>query len=196
MTITIILLIIIALGFIIYKNYSAGKLSDLNDSKKTEIIVKNFMSKMIYLSNESAQISLKVMKDLSITDAKYRIFAANVVDRDSFKIDQMKGLYTQYLGDDYSTASSTYKNIMKNMADLKGDDLSKVYVKEMIKHHDKAINIAKDYIKLIDKIQKSNSHTENGLTITSSNPIMNDSYSIAVDIINNYQKDIEELKKN
>jgi hypothetical protein len=106
----------------------------------------------------------------------------------------MKGLYVQYLGGEYNAASSAYKNIMKDLTNLKGDALAKDYVKEMIKHHNKTIGDAKDYIKKIDKIKKASSKTENGLTITTSHPAIDDSYNFAVEIVKNYQSDIDTMK--
>lgn len=194
MTITITLLVLIALGFILYKNYSDNKLTNIDDPKNTATMVKNFLDKMIPQNNESAQTSVKVMTDLDITEAKFRILAANIADRDSFRVAQMKGLYVQYLGNEYDVASSTYRNMMKDMTTLRGDALAKEYVKEMIKHHNRTIDDANDYIKLIDKIRKESSNTENGLTVTTSHPAIDDSYDFALQIIKDYQSDIDTMK--
>lgn len=194
MIITITLLVLIALGFILYKNYSDKKLTNIDDSKNTAAMVKNLLDKMIPQNDESAQISTKVMSDLDITESKFRILSANIADRDSFRVSQMKGLYIQYLGGEYNIASSTYKNVMKDMTDIKGDILAKAYVKEMINHHNKTISDAKDYIKLIDKVRKASSNTQDGLTVTTSHPAIDDSYNFAVEIIKDYQADIDTMK--
>lgn len=182
----------IALGFILYNNYSNKELADGVDSKNTTIIVKTFLNKMIPQQIESAQLSNIVMRDLDITEPKYRILAANISDRDSFRVEQMKGLYMTHLGGVYG--SDVYKPIMKDMSEIKGDVLAKSYIKEMIKHHKKAIDDAKDYIKIINKVKKANSNTEDGFTITTSHPAIDDSYDLAVEIVKQYEKDIEEMK--
>jgi hypothetical protein len=64
----------------------------------------------------------------------------------------------------------------------------------MINHHNKTISDAKDYIKLIDKVRKASSNTQDGLTVTTSHPAIDDSYNFAVEIIKDYQADIDTMK--
>ncbi len=205
LTITIILLILIAVGFTIYKSYSDGSFMK-KDEKDTAIIVKNFINMMIPHHQEAVTSSMKVMNDLEISEPKLRIFAANVVDIQSFEISKMKNIYGQYLGVEYIPTMSMdmsmdgkntdghYKHMMSDTTNLKGDKLAKTYTKDMIKHHEMAIKEAKDFIKAIDKAKKSSSNTENGLTITNSHPAVDETYQIAKDIIESQTKEIEMLK--
>ncbi len=205
LTITITLLILIAVGFTIYKSYSDGSFMK-KDEKDTAIIVKKFINMMIPHHQEAVTSSMKVMNDLEISEPKLRIFAANVVDIQSFEISKMKNIHEQYLGGEYIPTMSMdmsmdgkntdghYKHMMSDTTNLKGDELAKTYTKDMIKHHKKAIEEAKDFIKAIDKAKKSSSNTENGLTITNSHPAVDETYQIAKDIIESQTKEIEILK--
>lgn len=203
LTITITLLILIAIGFTVYKSYTDGSFMK-KDEKDTAVIVKNFINMMIPHHEEAVESSLKVMNDLAITEPKIRIFAANVVDTQSFEISKMKNIYGLYLGSEYISAlkidttgkskDEHYEHMMTDTTNLKGDDLAKSYTKDMIKHHEMAIKEAKDFIKTIDKVNKSNSNTENGLTVSNSHPAVDETYQIAKDIIETQTKEIAEMK--
>jgi uncharacterized protein (DUF305 family) len=162
--------------------------------KDTAIVVKDFINMMIPHHEEAITSSLKVMNDLGITEPKVRIFAANVVDTQSFEVSKMKNIYSLYLGGEYSTSTNKASHMMSDVTTLKGDELAKSYTKDMIKHHEKAVEEAKDFIKLIDKIRKSDSTTKDGLTITNSHPAVDDTYQIAKDIVESQEKEIALLK--
>ncbi len=178
--------------FIVYKNKS--NIIDINDEKNTAVIVKDFLNKMIPHHEEAIKSSLKVMNDLDITNPKVRILSANIVDTQSFEVAQMKNIYREYLGGEYNYSSSSYHDMMTDITNIKGDELAKVYAKDMIKHHDMAIKEAKKYIKLIDKVKKSNAKTENGLTITNSHPAIDLTYDLAKKIVETQEKEILEIK--
>ena len=191
--ITIILLILIALGFIVYKNYSSKTIS-IDDEKNTATVVKNFLNKMIPHHEEAIKISSQVMNDRDITEAKVRILAANIVDNQSFEISKMKNIYSEFLGSDYALSTSTYKNMIGDLSKLKGDELAKAYIKNMIKHHKEAVSEAKEYVRLIDKIRKAGSTTKDGLTVSNSHPAIDMSYDLAKGIIDSQEKEITVLK--
>lgn len=203
LTITITLLILIAVGFTVYKSYTDGSFMK-KDEKDTAVVVKNFINMMIPHHQEAIDSSLKVMNDLEITEPKVRIFAANVVDIQSFEISKMKNIHEQYLGGEYiptmkmdmggKSKDDHYEHMMTDTTNLKGDELAKTYTKDMIKHHEMAIEEAEDFIKTIDKVNKKNSNSENGLTITNSHPAVDETYQIAKDIIQSQTKEIEMLK--
>lgn len=203
LTITITLLILIAVGFTVYKSYTDGSFMK-KDEKDTAVIVKKFINMMIPHHEEAIDSSLKVMNDLEITEPKVRIFAANVVDMQSFEVSKMKNIYEQYLGGEYMStmtmnadgknSDENYEHMMSDTTNLKGDELAKTYTKDMIKHHEMAIKEAKDFIKTIDKVNKTNSSSENGLTITNSHPAVDETYQIAKDIIESQTKEVEMLK--
>lgn len=203
LTITITLLILIAIGFIVYKSYTDGSFMK-KDEKDTAVIVKNFINMMIPHHEEAVESSLKVMNDLAITEPKIRVFAANVVDTQSFEVSKMKNIYGQYLGGEYAATvtigangksdNEHYEHMMTDVTNLKGDELAKTYTKDMIKHHEMAIKEAQDFIKTIDKVNKSNSNTENGLTVSNSHPAVDETYQIAKDIIETQTKEIAEMK--
>lgn len=203
LTITITLLILIAIGFTVYKSYTDGSFMK-KEEKDTSVVVKNFINMMIPHHEEAVTSSMKVMNDLEITEPKVRIFAANVVDMQSFEISKMKNIHEQYLGGEYISTMTMdmdgkindehYEHMMSDVTNLKGDELAKTYAKDMIKHHEMAIKEAKDFIKTIDKVNKANSSSENGLTIINSHPAVDDTYQIAKDIIESQTKEIEVLK--
>jgi uncharacterized protein (DUF305 family) len=205
LTITITLLILIAIGFTVYKSYTDGSFMK-KDEKDTAVMVKNFINMMIPHHEEAITSSMKVMNDLGITESKVRIFAANVVDAQTFEISKMKNIHAQYLGSGYvstltiplvdeaKSKDGHYEHMMTDVTNLKGDELAKTYTKDMIKHHEMAIKEAKDFIKTIDKINKSNSNTENGLTILNSHPAVDEAYQIAKDIILTQTEEIVEMK--
>jgi uncharacterized protein (DUF305 family) len=193
LTITITLLILIAIGFTVYKGYTDGSFMK-SKQKDTAIVVKDFINMMIPHHEEAITSSLKVMNDLGITEPKVRIFAANVVDTQSFEVSKMKNIYSLYLGGEYSTSTDKDSHMMSDVTTLKGNELAKSYTKDMIKHHEKAVEEAKDFIKLIDKIRKSDSTTKDGLTITNSHPAVDDTYQIAKDIVESQEKEIALLK--
>jgi uncharacterized protein (DUF305 family) len=159
---------------------------------------------MRYHHEEAVTSSLKVMNDLEITEPKFRIFAANVVDTQSFEIAKMKNIYSQYLGSEYMStmimgvdgkvSDEHYDHMMTDTKDLKGDALAEIYTKDMIKHHEIAIEEAEEFIKTIDKVNKKNSTTENGLTISNSHPAVDETYQIAKDIIETQTKEVVLLK--
>jgi uncharacterized protein (DUF305 family) len=171
------------------------------DEKDTAVIVKNFINMMIPHHQEAIDSSLKVMNDLEITEPKVRIFAANVVDMQSFEVSKMKNIYGQYLGGEYMSTMTMgvdgkntdehYKHMMSDTTNLKGDELAKTYTKDMIKHHEMAIEEAQDFIKTIDKVKKTDSNTKDGLTIINSHPAVDETYQIAKDIIESQTKEIE-----
>lgn len=206
MIITIILFVLITLAVVLYRSMSDDTFKDVADEKNTALVVKSFLDKMIPHHQEAVDSSLKVMNDLDITEPKVRIFAANVVDNQSFEISRMKNIYQEYLGQEYAqsltldmdnkeeTHSDDYHNMMSDMSALKGDELAKVYTKDMIKHHKAAIKMAEDYIKVIDKINKSNSTSEGGLVITNTHPSIDATYEMAKQIIGTQAKEIELLK--
>jgi uncharacterized protein (DUF305 family) len=191
LTITIIVLALIALAVIMYSNLSKNRF-DLNNEGDTSAMVKSFIDQMIPHHQEAVLSSLKVMNDLEITEPKVRIFAANVVDTQTFEIQKMKNVYTEYYKQEYEEAAPMTH--MMNTEGLKGDELAKQYTKDMIKHHEAAVDMAKDYIKMIDKVKKASSVTQDGLTITNTHPAIDDTYALAKQIVDTQTKEIEVLK--
>ena len=197
MIITIILFVLIALAVVLTRNMSTGTFKDVADETNTAVLVKSFLDKMIPHHEMAIDESLKVMNDKDITESNVRIFAANIADTQSFEIERMKTLYMEYLGSEYipTVIIEAKKMDMEEMpADLKGDELAKDYTKRMIAHHEEAVTIAKDYVKLIDKVRKESEKSENGLTVSNNHPAIDLSYEIAQEIIVTQEKEIEQLK--
>ncbi len=196
--ITIIVFILVILGVTLYVNRNNDSFADVANETNTAVIVKSFIDKMIPHHEEAITSSLKVMNDLDITEPKVRIFAANVVDTQSFEIERMKNIYTEYLGVEYVPAiildSKMSKHSMDKTEGLKGDVLAKVYTDQMIKHHDGAVKMAQDYMKLIDKVKKASEKTENGLTVSNNHPAIESTYELAKQIIEMQEKEIVQLK--
>ena len=176
---------------------------DVANETDTAVIVKSFLDKMIPHHQEAVDSSLKVMNDLEITDPQVRIFAANMVDTQSFEISKMESMYREYLGSEYTqtisldakgTGEDHYQHMMSDTSGLKGDELAKSYAKDMIKHHEAAIEMAQDYMKLIEKVKSYDSTTSNGLTITNTHPAIEESYELAKQIIDAQTKEIGMMK--
>ncbi len=205
MIITITLFVLVVLAVLLYRNMSDSTFKDVANETNTAVIVKSFLDKMIPHHQEAVDSSLKVMNDLDITEAKVRIFAANVVDTQSFEISKMENIYTEYLGQSYAQtitmdvdtkdgSTTEYHAMMNDMSALVGDELAKVYAKDMIKHHEGAVRMAEDYIEVIDKVNKSNSTKSEGLVITNTHPSIDATYELAKQIIDTQTKEIELLK--
>ena len=201
--ITITFFILIALTVIFYATKSDDTFKDVANATDTAFIVKSFLNKMIPHHQEAVDLSLKVMNDLEITEPKIRIFAANVVDTQSFEISKMENIYREYLGGEYAPTISVdasgkskdqYQHMMGSADGLKGDELAKSYTKDLIKHHESAVKMSKDYIKLIDKVRSYDSTKENGLIVTNSHPAIDDSYELAKQIIDTQTKEIDIMK--
>ena len=188
MIITITLLVLITLGFIGYKS-DWFNMEEKN--RDTSIVVRDFLDMMIPHHEEAVNISRPIMNDLSITEPKVRILAANIVDTQTFEMEKMRNIYIEFLGGSYT---STTTHSMDDTKDLKGDDLAKAYVENMIKHHKDAIKVAEKYIKLIDKIRKESSTESNGLIITNSHPSIDMTYDIAKGIIQDQKTEIEVME--
>ena len=190
MIITITLLVLIVLGFILYKN---GVFVN-NKDKDTSVFVRDFIEMMIPHHEEAVKTSLVVMNDLDITEPKIRILAANIVDNQSFEINQMKNIYAEYLGGEYMMSSSTQNHMMRDYTNMKGDDLAKAYIEDMIKHHEEAVKVSEKYVKLIDRVRKESSTSGDGLIITNSHPSIDMTYDMAKDIIESQAKEIESME--
>jgi uncharacterized protein (DUF305 family) len=198
MIITITLFVLIALGFIMYRSLSEGKFEKMAKNKDASALVKAFINDMIPHHQEAVDSSLKIMNDLDITDPKVRIFAANVVDIQSFEISRMENIYREYLGGEYSSAAMTDgKDDHSNLAPstgLKGDELAKSYAKMMIRHHQDAIDMAQDYIKAVDMLNKGQGGSKDGLIVTNSHPAIDGTYELAKQIVDSQAKEIEVMK--
>lgn len=194
--ITIIVLVLVILGTILYRMASNNRYASMGEAGNTAVVVQGFLDDMIPHHQEAVDSSLKVMNDLDITNGQVRIFAANVVDNQSFEISRMENIYRELLLKEYiPTVMVDAHATTSTESDLKGDELAKSYTKEMIKHHKKAIDMAGDYVKLIDKIKKATSHTENGLTVTNSHPAIDATYEMAKQIVDTQTKEIEVMKE-
>ncbi len=187
---TIILFVLIAVGFVIYNTKNDGPTAA--DPQNTAIVVTEFINEMIPHHEAAVKASLKVMNDKDIAESKVRIFAANIVDTQTFEIERMKTVQREYLGSDYTGTSTSHH--MDSLENLTGDELAKAYARSMVDHHEDAIDAAKDYIKKIDRIKKATTNTENGLTVTNSHPAIDDTYDLAKQIIETQEKEIAELK--
>lgn len=180
----------ITIGFILYKN---NTFTSNNQPEDTSVVVREYLEMMIPHHEEAVKVSTPIMNDLSITEPKVRILAANIVDNQSFEMVQMRNLYIEFLGG-YYTATTTYHTITKDLSVLKGDELAKVYLNEMIKHHKEAIKVSQKYMKKIEKVRKASSYTENGLTVMNTHPSLDITYDIAKKLIEDQEKEIELIK--
>ncbi len=190
--ITISILILIALGFIAYKT----DLFNMNNSKDvdTSAIIKDYLGRHIENADDAVMISKTIMNDLDITNAKVRVLAADIVDTQSFDISRMNNIHTLYLGSEY-IPSTTTENIFSKLEGKKGDDLAKLYVKKMIKHHKMNIDLSKDFIKKIDAYREANSSSQGDLVISNSHPSIDESYDLAKSIMDRSQKEIVTLEE-
>ena len=189
--ITISILILIAFVFIGYKTDMFGLIT--KDNSDYSLIVKDYLGKMIDHEQLAVMASTPIMNNLDIKEARVRVMAANTVDVHSFDIAKMNNIYSQYLGGAYMISTST-ENIFSNLAELKGDELGKMYIKDLIKHNERSIKISETFIKKIEKYKNANAVKQDGIVITSSHPAIDESYDLAKSIIDSKKKEIELMK--
>jgi uncharacterized protein (DUF305 family) len=77
--------------------------------------------------------------------------------------------------------------MMTNTTGLVGDARAKVYLKDMIAHHEAAIESAEKTRKLIEKIEKAHSTSDGVITVMNSHP--------GIDATLIFTKHIEEVQK-
>ncbi len=171
---------------------SDNTFKDVSGETDAALIAKSFIDKMIPHHEGAVASSLIVMNDLGITESKVRVLAANIVDSQTFEIAKMKSMYAEYLGSEYP--ASTTHHTMSAIDGLKGDVLGRAYATAMITHHEDAIKMSKDYIKLVDKFKKDSEVKEEGLTVSNNHPALELTYELAKQIIDTQEKEIEQMK--
>lgn len=159
-----------------------------------EDAVKNFLEMMIPHHSEAVEFSKVIMMDREITNPEVRIFAARIADAQEFEIAQMEGWYQEWFKTEYVFDPSIYKPMMSDSKETTGDVRARVYLKDMIAHHQHAIDSAQDTREQIDSLMKNFSKSDGTITITNSHPGIDTTVMYAKHVEEAQQKEIEEMK--
>lgn len=76
-------------------------------------------------------------------------FAQKVIDAQQAEIQEMKGWYRNWYGDDFK-ANANYLPMMEDLTKLEGEELDQTYSKGMIAHHEGAISMAEQALKFAE----------------------------------------------
>lgn len=101
---------------------------------------KTFLEKMIDHHDEAVRISTTVY--LRSSDADIQDFTQKVIATQSKEISDMRSWYKDWYGTEY-TPSNSHDMMRKDLLELRGKDLDKAYVEDMIIHHEAAVIMAK-----------------------------------------------------
>lgn len=101
---------------------------------------KEFLAGMIPHHQEAVDTANEVLERGGSTEG-IRTLAANIITAQETEIALMKGWYLEWYGEDYQT-SETYEPMMRELAQLSGAELDKVFLEDMVMHHMGAIMMA------------------------------------------------------
>ncbi len=193
--------IIIALAvFFIYMGMRHSSVLDNTTVKidSSDAAVKVFLEEMIPHHQEAVDTSRFVMNDKDITNPQIRLLAGRIADKQEFEISQMKSWYYDWFGIEY-TASSTllktpYEPMMGDMTKLKGDNLARAYLQNMIIHHEHAVMTASEVRMFIESAEKKNGVSDGQISIVNSHPGIDQTLIFTKQIETDQTKEIEEMK--
>jgi len=194
------LVVVLAVFFM----FSGMRHSSLLDKTTTEIkdsdaAVKVFLEEMIPHHQEAVDTSLLTMNDADITNPEIRTFAARVYDKQSFEIAQMKTWYLDWFGVEYGATTTLlqapYEPMMGDLTQVKGDNLGKAYLQNMITHHKHAIATAQEIRAFIQKTEEENSTSDGQIRVYNSHPGIDQALIFTKQIEVDQSKEVEEMKK-
>ncbi len=121
-----------------------GMAMSMSDSVKDD---QSFIENMIPHHVEAVTSSKEILA--STTDLELKTFAQNTIDTQTKEIDEMKTWYKDWFGKEY-VPNNSYQAMMGGMKGKTGIELDKEYIKDMVSHHQGAIEMA-NKIKTITK---------------------------------------------
>ncbi len=157
--------------------------------------VKSFLEMMIPHHEEAVGTAKVIMMDSSITVPEVRLLAARIADAQEFEIVQMEGWYQEWFGTEYVFDPSMYNPMMSDTTKVISDARAKVWLKDMIKHHEHAIDMANETQKLITDLQKKDTTTDGTLSITTTHPGIDTTLLFAEKVKTEQTREIAEMKE-
>lgn len=157
--------------------------------------VKNYLDMMIPHHMEAVQTSKVIMMDSEITNPEVRLLAARIADAQEFEITQMEGWYQEWTKTPYQFNPAMYKSMMSNPGDATGDLRAKIYLKDMIKHHEHAVEMSKEAREQIAELVEQSGTTDGTLTVANSHVGVDMTLLFAQHVEDTQKKEIEEMKE-
>lgn len=106
---------------------------------------RQFISQMIPHHEEAVTTSEIVVNNS--TNTELTAFATEVISVQTREIEQMKQWHKQWFGEEFSWYSA-YTSMMGDLTKLQGTELEKAYIEGMISHHNGAIEMAEQILKI------------------------------------------------
>jgi uncharacterized protein (DUF305 family) len=108
---------------------------------------RDFLSGMIPHHQEAVDTSRIILAQGGTTEA-IRALAEDIIRVQTEEIDLLKSWYEEWYGEAY-TDDGRYEPMMRQLVDLSGAELDRVYLEDMIVHHEGAIIMAEDVVPYI-----------------------------------------------
>jgi hypothetical protein len=190
-SIAIIILLIAGGSYYMFGHGLLSKKPMLYGTDVPDGIVKGFLERTIPHNIESVEASKKIMVDVDITIPEVRLLAARIADAQEFEIGQMRGWYTEWFG--IPVPLFLYKPTFTPITGT-GDEVAKVYLKDMIRHYQDDVDEAMKARAYIEVMQKKNSSSDGQLTITNSHPGIDTTLIFTETLEEKRQKDIGDMQ--
>jgi uncharacterized protein (DUF305 family) len=108
----------------------------------------DFFTEMIPHHQEAVDSSRYMVTNT--TDPEIRTFAQGIVDNQTKEIWTMMGYYQTWY-DKQFTGSSHYMQMMPDLSKYEGNDLNRIYLEHMIDHHQAAVDMSKNVLRVSKK---------------------------------------------
>lgn len=117
-----------------------GNMGSMDHSVMMVSSEKEFIAGMIPHHQEAVNTAREVLERGGTTEG-IRTLATNIISDQEKEITAMKQWYRDWYGEEYKD-SGTYQPMMRELKDLSGAELDKVFLEDMIMHHMGAIMMA------------------------------------------------------
>lgn len=192
---TAIIALVVIIILVIASRMMFGNSHDMMTASTPEESVKNYLDMMIPHHSEAVETSKVIMMDSTISNPEVRLLAARIADAQEFEIAQMEGWYRDLFKMDYEFDPSMYTPMMSNPGDATGDERAKIYLKDMIAHHEHAIEMSRETREQIEDLMKSHSATDGTLTVVNTHEGIEMTVQFAKRVEEAQQKEIEQMKE-
>ncbi len=143
---------------------------------------------------EAVQTSKVIMMDADITNPEVRLLAARIADTQEFEITQMEGWYLEWFKTPYEFNPAMFNSMMSDPKGAVGDERAKIYLKDMVKHHEHAIEMAQEAREVIADLMEDFTKSDGSLTVTNTHPGIETTIAFTEQIEKNQQVEIEQIK--
>jgi len=134
--------------------------SGMNHSQHLAMIhsERDFLEHMIPHHNEAVETA-RIIKEKGGTLRPIKELAEAIEVGQAKEIEEMKAWYLAWYGTPYED-NGMYQPMMRNLNDLSGVELDKVFLEDMISHHEMAVVVAMKTLELQTKEEVSNLATK------------------------------------